>query len=476
MTWVAAALLHAAPPVVRFVTYDEAWPVMKAALAQAAGTTPAGPPLPPEFSGPDPQRARDVFVAWVKARDAEVRARVLQGEEDSLVPLLLFGTGYTKAPRLTRDFFDAAGRAATADGSGPAGVEQAFARVFERRTDDLLKGMLSPGANERLASARATCQRHGPSLDTAAGRAAAGRFLVETFARVTRESGELAAAFTSGAGTLGSADALAGRARAFAHRGLAPDTSWPINFALSGAIHDLKVRDLLSAATPLRRIAILGPGLDFVDKDEGHDFYPPQTLQPFAVIETLLREGLASVNELDVLALDLNPRVTAHVRALATRPAARPYDLLLTRDARAWTTTARAHWASLGHTIGREVAPPATPSATAPATRAVRVRAEVLRRLSALDVNIVHQRVDLPSSGRMDLVVATNILVYYDAAEQAMAIANIAGLLRPGGLLLTNTRLDDLPGLGGARVGETLTVFSDRPGDGEVIYAYRLGR
>jgi hypothetical protein len=67
------------------------------------------------------------------------------------------------------------------------------------------------------------------------------------------------------------------------------------------------------------------------------------------------------------------------------------------------------------------------------------------------------------------------VLLYYGALEQALATANIGALLRPGGLLLTNTRLDDLPGLREVKAGELLTVFSDPPGDGEVAYAYRLG-
>ena len=71
-----------------------------------------------------------------------------------------------------------------------------------------------------------------------------------------------------------------------------------------------------------------------------------------------------------------------------------------------------------------------------------------------------------------ELAVATNVLLYYDAVEQALAAANIAYLLRPGGLLLTNTRLTTIPP-DLEQAGETLTVFSSRSGDGEIVYAYR---
>ena len=45
----------------------------------------------------------------------------------------------------------------------------------------------------------------------------------------------------------------------------------------------------------------------------------------------------------------------------------------------------------------------------------------------------------LPVDERFDLVLATNVLVYYNVFEQNLALANIASMLRPGGLLLSNT-------------------------------------
>jgi hypothetical protein len=45
-------------------------------------------------------------------------------------------------------------------------------------------------------------------------------------------------------------------------------------------------------------------------------------------------------------------------------------------------------------------------------------------------------------------------------------------MLRPNGVLLTNTRLDASAVRGLTPIGETLTVFSSQPGDGEVVYAY----
>ena len=45
--------------------------------------------------------ARD-WPNWVVQRDGEIRARLMQGDEDTLVNFLLFGTSYTKQPRITQ--------------------------------------------------------------------------------------------------------------------------------------------------------------------------------------------------------------------------------------------------------------------------------------------------------------------------------------------------------------------------------------
>ena len=44
-----------------------------------------------------------------------------------------------------------------------------------------------------------------------------------------------------------------------------------------------------------------------------------------------------------------------------------------------------------------------------------------------------------------DLIVATNIFVYYEPFEQRLALGNAAAMLKPGGLLLTNDRLPEIP-------------------------------
>ena len=84
------------------------------------------------------------------------------------------------------------------------------------------------------------------------------------------------------------------RSRLFRTRGLSLDTSLAANYSVEQALAAMKARGLLKPGA-VRRVAIVGPGLDFADKDVGFDFYPQQTLQPFAVLDSLKRLGLAPV-------------------------------------------------------------------------------------------------------------------------------------------------------------------------------------
>ena len=81
-------------------------------------------------------------------------------------------------------------------------------------------------------------------------------------------------------------------------------------------------------------------------------------------------------------------------------------------------------------------------------------------------------RLVLPERERFDLVLASNVLLYYDTFEQTLAAAAIADMLRPGGALLTNDAVLEVPEVP-MRSGGYLTVrFSDREEDGERMVWY----
>src|SRR5439155_11738335 len=156
--------------------------------------------------------------------------------------------------------------------------------------------------------------------------------------------------------------ALVDQVTIFRDRGLASDTSILIDFGIEQALAAVKAARLLKPAL-VRRVAIVGPGLDFTDKQEGHDFYPQQTIQPFAVIDSLMRLGLAAPAGVQVTAFDLSPRVIQHIDSARMRAReGRPYTLVLPRELdRMWTADLTKYWQRFGDRIGKEskaTAPP----------------------------------------------------------------------------------------------------------------------
>ena len=72
---------------------------------------------------------------------------------------------------------------------------------------------------------------------------------------------------------------------------------------------------------------IVGPGMDLAPRTGFRDT-PPESYQPWAVIDALLAMGLSRLDDLEVTAADINPRVVDHLR----RSRAAPPTLSLTTD------------------------------------------------------------------------------------------------------------------------------------------------
>lgn len=381
--------------------------------------------LPPGLAGLSPEERARAWSTWVDRHDRDVRARLARGDDDSLVNFWLYGTSFTSHP-------PAIGRAAAM----PSATLEDLAR---RRLDDLLDRVTSPDADERLQFARRVLASRSADPATADGGQRARRFLLETRQRMIAEFAgaerELAAARTRGDGALSGANATI-----FRDRGISSDTSLLADYGVFVALETI-ARQRTLAPGSVRRVAVVGPGLDFTNKADGYDFYPQQTLQPFAIVDALRRTGLAAA-DLRVTTLDINQRVNDHVRNATARATTKPgYVVTLPLDgSERWTSEVLAYWQRWGSAVGTEVpalAPPAVAGLVR--TRAVRLDPVVVASVEPRDFNVVVDRLPLPQGERFDLIVATNVLVYYGVFEQALAAANIAAMLEPGGVFVTNT-------------------------------------
>lgn len=64
------------------------------------------------------------------------------------------------------------------------------------------------------------------------------------------------------------------------------------------------------------------------------------------------------------------------------------------------------------------------------------------------DLNITAQRLALGGAERFDLVIGTNISLYYDRLDQGLAMAGLSSMLKRGGFLLSNNTLVEVPSVG----------------------------
>jgi hypothetical protein len=405
--------------------------------------------LPAELRNPNEAK----WNAWSRRQDKVIRARLRQGDLDSMVNLLLYGASFTKQPRIRVEALGEASKAGTLRG----------------RVDDLVAGLRSPGDNERLVFLNRLLRSQG--IDPSEP-GETGVFIYDNLRRVIQEMGTLskrseeAKRLTQPDGTPDPAAIFNWRAGLLHDRGVSLDTSIFPNFSIEQALRDLKDRGVLREGQ-VARVAVIGPGLDFSDKNQAssYDYYPQQTLQPFALYDSLLRLGLARGNALTLSILDISSRVIDHIQRARERASSNtrtpntgyviqlPGEIARGQDGNRWPSDLVAYWRSLGDQVAAEVAPIRPPPIFQPInggegleTRAIRIRPDVVLNCRSLELNIILERINLAEVDRFDLIVGTNIFIYYDAFERSLALENAGAMLKLGGLLLTNDRLPEIRG------------------------------
>jgi hypothetical protein len=398
------------------------------------------------------------WPAWIDSHDRAIRARLRQGDEDTVMLWMALGTSFTTHPRVT----DVIAKSPD-DGT-------MLIKVAQARAHDFVAALATRASDDRITFARQLLAERGLRVDDEPARQRAEQYVLQRFGVLLKEQRELAARLRAARGIGDPTAEFAAQSTLFSDRGLSLDTSLPPNLAIGDALKALSDRGLL-APGGIVRAAVIGPGLDFADKDEGFDFYPPQTVQPFALFETLLRLGLADRDRLQITAFDLSPRIQQHLAAARERAQrGAPYPIVLALDSRSWTGETTRYWKEFGTAIGKPVSGVAAPAGLRVQTRGVQVVPEIVLRITPVDLDIVTQRA---GGDPFDLIIATNVLVYYGVFEQALALANIESMLRPGGILLTNTALPELPGSAMRSAGYSTTAYSDQPGDGDHVVWYR---
>ncbi len=435
-------------PKSEYMTFDAAQPVLRGfsdALPAALGKSPDAA----------------TWSVWIKSQDLNIRQRLDLGEEDTLTNLLRWGVTYTKEYQIDREYLALYGKSS---------LVNAFA---ENRANDLIRALASPNANEGMLQMRAFLEQRGYSLKTAQDRARVKQHLLDNLAHMRDEFAEFRE-------KLKTAD-LAEQAQLYAQRGISLDSNlWP-DYALDRALEELVKAGKLKPGS-VQRIAIVGPGLDFANKEYGNDFYPPQSIQPFAVLDSLVRLGLTDAKTFQLYTFDISPSINIHIARLQKNAVAgKPYVVQLPWNSAVpfspeYIASFTQYWQSLGKQIGTPVQPVAVPLKVADEIhiQAVSIGPEIARRITPVDMNIVYQHLPITNPDeKFDLIIGTNIFIYYSAFEQSLARVNLASMLKPGGFVLSNDMLaDKAPGQLEEAQRTTIDVRS-QPVIQEHIYCYR---
>ena len=138
-----------------------------------------------------------------------------------------------------------------------------------------------------------------------------------------------------------------------------------------------------------------------------------------------------------MLAADINPRVVSHLRRAHDAP---PTLNLVSEIGNSESVTLTREYRDYFAGLGRGVADPDSGPTPRPPVNghlqsSVRVGTAAARTLRAETLDIVTERLDTQP---FDIVIATNILPYFDDGELMLAMSNVASMLAPGGVFLHN--------------------------------------
>jgi hypothetical protein len=269
------------------------------------------------------------------------------------------------------------------------------------------------------------------------------------------------------------------RYQVFQDRGISLDTNlWP-DFLIDQHLAAMVQKGLLRPGS-VRRVAIVGPGLDFANKQMGYDFYPRQTIQPFAVLDSLIRLGLSNPATVELYTLDISSEINFHLkRARKNAAAGGAYVVQLP-----WNTTGRMtpqyrqsfieYWQKLGSNIGIAVPPIPVPEAASEdtQTRAVKIRPEIVLRVTPQDGDIVFQHLAGAPQQGFDLIVGTNVFVYFGEFEQSLARLNLALMLNGGGSVLSNDKLPSSVTDGLEDSMQTVQIIARDPDRTDYMFTY----
>jgi CheR methyltransferase, SAM binding domain len=374
------------------------------------------------------------FSARIGSINEDTESREVRGEYDHLIYFLLQSMIFTQQPRIepalsSQEFVnslnDAERRKYLADGSGHLPSKESMPKPARARMMDFINAIGRRSADERLNYFKSllsqTIDLSTPldqHLYSEYARSMKFLYLKEFASRAIKK--ERQAAFI---GSL------------YQDRGHSTDTQIEANYAVYVALASLKAQ---SPSIRIRKVLIVGPGLDFAPRTDLIDLFGPQSYQPFAVADALLGLKLADAAHLHIHCIDINQRVINYLRGLKqnrqmtlsilsgiTETAARPL-----------TGEFKDYFRRLGKSIGVEADLKLPAAYDSHLKKTLRIDPRISEMISVDRLNIITER--YKPAPNYDLVVVTNVFPYFKPAELIFALANIAAMMAEGGYLIHN--------------------------------------
>jgi hypothetical protein len=212
---------------------------------------------------------------------------------------------------------------------------------------------------------------------------------------------------------------------AYETRGYSTDTQVAANYVIWNALSVLK---RTNPDLRVKRVLLIGPGMDIAPRTGLIDAVPPQSFQPYLVADALLSLGLSEMPDLEIECLDISERVVEFINAFSKGQ--RRLELYSAPG----TDDYNHYFQSLGTKIGKLAlaTPPGMPSDLL--TRSITVEPSVTQAVHASELNITTQRL----TGTYDIAIATNVLLYFESPDLPLALCNTAAMLRTGAYFVHN--------------------------------------
>src|SRR5690348_8143786 len=220
------------------LSYEQASPILDALKAEA----------PSELRYAAAERLPAAWRDWAARRDADIRSRLKRGDEDSVVNFLLFGTSYTRHPRLTL------GDIARINQKND---QQEAAKAFDlirARADDLVQAALAASTNERVLFVRRMFEEKGYDLKRPAAAQQMTLDLLTGLSRVLEEQTSYARLLEAARMQGDASQEFVVRSQLYKDRGLSSDTSLPPNFAIERSLMALKAKGTIAPRSEERRV------------------------------------------------------------------------------------------------------------------------------------------------------------------------------------------------------------------------------